>query len=35
VTIPFNDPRQLHRLADAEVGDTLLVVTALGPRADF
>ena len=35
VTIPFNDPRQLHRLADAEVGDTLLVVTALGPARGF
>ena len=35
VTIPFNDPRQLHRLTDAEVGDTLLVVTALGPARGF
>jgi len=35
VTIPFNDPRQFHRLADAEVGDTLLVVTALGPARGF
>ena len=35
VTIPFNEPRQLHRLADAEVGDTLLVVTALGPARGF
>ncbi|HKS62119.1 MAG TPA: tetratricopeptide repeat protein [Xanthobacteraceae bacterium] len=35
VTIPFNDPRQLHRLADADVGDTLLVVTALGPARGF
>ena len=26
---------QLHRLADAEVGDTLLVVTALGPARGF
>ena len=29
VTIPFDAPSQLHRLADAEIGDTLLVVTAL------
>ena len=28
-------PRQLHRLADADVGDTLLVVTALGPARGF
>ena len=35
VTIPFNDPRQLHRIADTEVGDTLLVVTALGPARGF
>ena len=35
VTIPFQEPRQLHRLADAEVGDTLLVVTALGPARGF
>ena len=35
VSIPFQEPRQLHRLADAEVGDTLLVVTALGPARGF
>jgi hypothetical protein len=29
--IPFDDPRELHRISDPEVGDTLLVVTALGP----
>jgi hypothetical protein len=29
--IPFDAPQQLHRLADPEVGDTLLVVTAFGP----
>ena len=33
ISIPFEEPRQAHRLADPEVGDTLLVVTALGPRA--
>jgi tetratricopeptide (TPR) repeat protein len=33
--IPFEGPRQLHRLADPEVGDTLLVVTALGPPRGF
>lgn len=31
VTIPFEAPSRLHRLADPEVGDTLLVVTAPGP----
>ena len=29
--IPFDDPRQLRRIQDPDVGDTLLVVTALGP----
>ena len=32
----FNaDPRQAHRLNDSEAGDTLLVVTALGPARGF
>lgn len=29
--IPFDDPRALHRIRDPEIGDTLVVVTALGP----
>jgi tetratricopeptide (TPR) repeat protein len=33
--IPFEAPQQLHRLADPEVGDKLLVVTALGPPRGF
>ncbi len=33
ITIPFDDPRRLHRLDDPEIGDTLLVVTALGAGA--
>ena len=33
--IPFDTPQQLHRLADPEVGDGLLVVTALGPPRGF
>jgi tetratricopeptide (TPR) repeat protein len=33
--VPFDAPRQLHRLADPEVGDALLVVTALGPPRGF
>ena len=35
ITIPFDAPQQLHRLADPEVGDTLLVVTALAPARGF
>jgi tetratricopeptide (TPR) repeat protein len=34
-TIPFDAPSQLHRLSDPEIGDTLLVVTALGPARGF
>jgi hypothetical protein len=33
--IPFDAPQQLHRLTDPEVGDKLLVVTALGPPRGF
>jgi hypothetical protein len=33
--IPFDTPHALHRLSDPEVGDTLLVVTALGPARGF
>jgi hypothetical protein len=35
ITIPFSDPRKLHRVSDPDVGDTLLVVTALGPARGF
>ncbi len=35
VTIPFEDPRGLHRLTDPEIGDTLYVITALGPSRGF
>jgi tetratricopeptide (TPR) repeat protein len=35
VAIPFNAPSRLHRIADPAVGDTLLVVTALGPARGF
>jgi tetratricopeptide (TPR) repeat protein len=31
VTIPIDNPRQLHRLEDPDAGDALLVVTALAP----
>ena len=31
--LPFDDPRDLHRLDDPDAGDTLLVVTALGACA--
>ncbi len=33
--IPFDEPGQLHRLSDPDVGDALLVVTALGPARGF
>jgi tetratricopeptide (TPR) repeat protein len=35
ITIPFDDARRLHRLADPEAGDALLVVTALAPARGF
>ncbi|MEW6450806.1 MAG: tetratricopeptide repeat protein [Pseudomonadota bacterium] len=31
IAIPFDDPRQLHKVADPDVGDTLLIATGLGP----
>jgi tetratricopeptide (TPR) repeat protein len=31
ITVALDDPRELHRLNDPDAGDTLLVVTALGP----
>ncbi|MBI4273724.1 MAG: tetratricopeptide repeat protein [Rhizobiales bacterium] len=35
VTVPFDEPRELHRISDPEIGDSLLVVTALGPARGF
>jgi tetratricopeptide (TPR) repeat protein len=35
ITIPFVDPRKLHRISDPQVGDQLLIVTALGPARGF
>jgi tetratricopeptide (TPR) repeat protein len=35
ITIPFVEPRKLHRITDPVVGDTLLVITALGPPRGF
>jgi tetratricopeptide (TPR) repeat protein len=35
VIIPFDGPFRLHRILDPEIGDTLLVVTALGPARGF
>lgn len=35
VVIPFDGPHQLHRLADPEVGDSLLVVTGFAPARGF
>jgi tetratricopeptide (TPR) repeat protein len=33
--VPFEDPRTVYRLTDPDVGDTLYVVTALGPARGF
>jgi tetratricopeptide (TPR) repeat protein len=35
LVIPFDHPGNLHRIADRDVGDRLLVVTALGPVRGF
>lgn len=35
ITIPFAEPRALHRIDDPEIGDTLMIVTALGPARGF
>jgi len=35
VTIPFEEPAAVHYLKDPDIGDTLLVVTALGPARGF
>jgi hypothetical protein len=35
VTIPFDGPQALHRLADPEAGDTLFVVTGFAPARGF
>lgn len=31
IAIPFDDPRQMHKITDPEIGDTLLVTTGLAP----
>jgi len=35
VTIPFDRPREAHKIRDPEIGDTMLVVTGLGPARGF
>ena len=35
VSIPFQEPHQLHRIDDADVGDQLFVVTAFAPARGF
>ncbi len=35
ITIPFDDPRRVHRITDPAVGDKLLVITALAPARGF
>lgn len=35
VTIPFDQPREAHKIHDPEIGDTMLVVTGFGPARGF
>ena len=35
LAIPFDHPRKLHAVADRDVGDRLMVITALGPARGF
>ncbi len=35
IAIPFAGPRKIHRFADPDFGDRLLVITALGPARGF
>jgi tetratricopeptide (TPR) repeat protein len=35
VTIPFDEPRMAHQLKDPDIGDTLMVITGLGPARGF
>ncbi len=35
IAIPFEDAREVHRLTDPDVGDHLMVITALGPARGF
>ncbi|MDB5601014.1 MAG: hypothetical protein JWN71_3058 [Xanthobacteraceae bacterium] len=35
LSISFDEPQKMHRVTDPDIGDTLLVVTALGPPRGF
>ena len=35
IAIPFEDARKVHRIDDPDVGDRLMVITALGPARGF
>jgi len=35
LAIPFDDPRAIHDVTDPDIGDRLLIVTALGPARGF
>ena len=35
IAIPFDDARKVHRLNDPDIGDRLMVITALGPARGF
>ncbi len=35
ITIPIDEPKKIHRITDPDMGDTLMVITALGPARGF
>ncbi|HEX5509380.1 MAG TPA: tetratricopeptide repeat protein, partial [Pseudolabrys sp.] len=35
ITIPIDEPKKIHHIIDPDMGDSLLVVTALGPARGF
>ena len=35
IAIPFEDARKIHRINDPDIGDRLMVITALGPARGF
>ena len=35
LAVPFDDPRAIHEVADPDIGDRLLIVTAFGPARGF
>ncbi|HET7850129.1 MAG TPA: tetratricopeptide repeat protein [Pseudolabrys sp.] len=35
ITIPIDEPKKIHRITDPDMGNTLMVITALGPARGF